>query len=145
MCFQEGARKMKRLSICIDIDGTVTDAYYWLQRANEFFNLSIDPKEIRVYDIPTALNITADDYERFYDQHGIELYRQAEIRPGARQIIERLYQDHQVHFVSARFRELLDVTFEWFRKHQIGWIINEISQQSSLKRYQHPNLLLRDS
>lgn len=111
---------MKQLSICIDIDGTVTDAYYWLKPANEFFNLSVEPEEIRVYDIPTALGIHPDDYDAFYIRHGVELHRQAEIRSGVKQVIDRLYHYHQIHFVSARSTEMLDVSVEWFRKHQLA-------------------------
>ncbi len=32
---------MKNLNICIDIDGTITDPYYWLNITNKYFNKNI--------------------------------------------------------------------------------------------------------
>ena len=110
---------MKCLNICIDIDGTVTVADYWLSRANAHFNRSIKPEEILVYDIPAVMGISTDEYQAFYDQFGVEIHRDTEIRPGVKPVIDRLYIDHRIHFVSARSRDMLDVSVEWFRRHRI--------------------------
>ena len=32
---------MKKFNICIDIDGTITDAYYWLEPCNRYFMKNI--------------------------------------------------------------------------------------------------------
>jgi uncharacterized HAD superfamily protein len=42
----KGGSKMKNLNICIDIDGTITEAYYWLDLCNQYFNKKIEKKEV---------------------------------------------------------------------------------------------------
>ena len=110
---------MQRLSICVDIDGTITDEYYWLKRATEYFNLAVKPEDVLVYDIKAVLGISVEQYNEFYAQVGTELHRDAEIRSGVKPVIDCLYDDHQIHFVSARSRAMLDVSIEWLKRHRI--------------------------
>ena len=53
---------MKNLNICIDIDGTITDPYYWLSYANNYFNSNISESQITSYDISKVLNVDRNDY-----------------------------------------------------------------------------------
>lgn len=51
---------MKRLNLCIDIDGTVTGAYDWIPRANDYFQTRIIPTDVTVYDIHEVLAVEKD-------------------------------------------------------------------------------------
>ncbi len=42
---------MDNLNICIDIDGTITEPYYWLEISNKYFKKNIKPEDITVYNI----------------------------------------------------------------------------------------------
>lgn len=110
---------MKSLNLCIDIDGTVTEPYYWLSKANEYFNTNIKPKDVTIYEIPELLGIEVDDYNQFYNSFGKSLHMEAKVRFGAKEVISKLYENHQIHFVTARKNEMLDISLEWLTRHEI--------------------------
>ena len=49
---------MKRLNIGVDIDGTLTEPFYWLRRANEYFGTSVREDRIIHYDYHEALGVS---------------------------------------------------------------------------------------
>ena len=48
---------MKNLNICIDIDGTITDAYYWLDITNKYFNKNITEEQVTEHYIHDVMGI----------------------------------------------------------------------------------------
>ena len=115
----KGGDKMKNLNICIDIDGTVTEPYYWLADANRFFNKQVKPEDVLSYDIHEAMGIEKCAFDAFYDEFGESMHRKAQIRPGAKEVIDRLSGLHQIHFVTAREEVMRGVSLEWLQKHGI--------------------------
>ncbi len=111
--------EIKQLNICIDIDGTVTDPYYWLEKANWYFNMSVKPDEVTQYDIHKVMEIEEDDYLEFYNLYGNAMHRDAKVRFGVSQIIQKLYPNHKIHIVTAREDKLERTSIEWFAKHDI--------------------------
>ncbi|HSP47153.1 MAG TPA: hypothetical protein VLN47_03650 [Clostridiaceae bacterium] len=110
---------MKSLSLCIDIDGTVTEPYYWLERANAYFGSSLLPEHVTQYEIHKLLGVEPEVYLDFYEHNGIYLHSEAEIRLGAREVISSLYDNHIIHFVTAREEKMTDVSVQWLNRHQI--------------------------
>ncbi len=111
---------MQRLNLCIDMDGTITEPYYWLTRANEYFKTSIQPADVNGYEIHKILEVTQEDFNHFYDLFGKVLHKEAEIRFGAREVIAKSYQDyHKINFVTAREEKMRDVSLEWLSRHQM--------------------------
>lgn len=110
---------MRGLSICIDIDGTVTEPHYWLRRANEHFGKEARPEEVACYEAHQALGIPEDDYAAFYDAYGEQLHAEAEIREGVQQVLNELFRSHSLHFVTARDERMRDVSLEWLEKHGV--------------------------
>ena len=110
---------MQKLNICIDIDGTVTEPNYWLSRANQYFATNIKPKDVIVYEIYDILGITQKDYDKFYELYGETLHRESKIRLGAKEVISKLYDYHNIHFVTAREEKMRKVTVEWLTDNQI--------------------------
>jgi len=49
---------MKNLNICIDIDGTITDPYFWLNIANKYFNKNVTIDKVTEYEIDKVMGIT---------------------------------------------------------------------------------------
>lgn len=110
---------MKRLNLCIDIDGTVTEPYYWLERANCYFGRQLMPEDITAYEIHRMLDIAEDDYKEFYELYGKLLHKESRTRLGASEAIQKLYLYHKVHFVTAREEKMRDTSIEWLARHQM--------------------------
>ncbi|NCC75902.1 MAG: hypothetical protein EOM08_05655 [Clostridia bacterium] len=110
---------MKRLNIGIDIDGTLTEPFYWLRRANDYFGTSVSENEIVDYDYHQPLRVSRQESDRFYDQYGELLHWEAKVRPGAQLVIRRLFKQHNIHFITARSGAMQQVSLKWFEKYDI--------------------------
>jgi len=110
---------MKKLNICIDIDGTATEPYYWLERANRYFDRQLKPEDITAYEIHRMLDVEEDDYNEFYELYGKLLHRESKARFGASEIIQNLYRQHNIHFVTARKEIMRETSIEWLERHQM--------------------------
>ncbi len=110
---------MKQLNLCIDIDGTVTEAYDWIPRVNSYFNTNITPRDVTVYEIHRVIGVDRAAYELFYAIYGEELHQECQIRKGVRKILTNLYKHHQIHFVTAREERMKNVTYLWLSHHKI--------------------------
>lgn len=109
---------MKKLNLCIDIDGTVTEPYYWLERANCYFDRQLEPQDITAYEIHRMLDVEEDDYNEFYELYGKLLHKESKARFGASETIQRLYRQHNIHFVTAREEKMRETSIEWLERHQ---------------------------
>ncbi len=110
---------MKTLNIGIDIDGTLTGAYDWLPMANHYFKKSIREEDIIEYDIHKVLAISRDEYEIFYSQFGREIHKNAPIRDDVKLVLDNLYLDHRLHYITARSPLMKNVTNHWLNKHDL--------------------------
>lgn len=110
---------MRKLNICIDIDGTVTEPYYWLERANRYFERHVRPEDVTTYEIHKVLDVEEDDYTEFYELYGKLLHKESKARFGAGEAVRRLYRDHSIHFVTARDESMRDTSIEWLDRHQM--------------------------
>jgi hypothetical protein len=112
-------KNQRMMNICIDIDGTVTDATYWLKHANAHFNRALTPADVTEYNIDKVLGIDQAAYDAFYAQYGEAMHRESDIRPEASAVINRLYENHRIHFVTARSESMRPVSLEWLKRHRI--------------------------
>lgn len=110
---------MKELNICIDIDGTITEPYFWLKRANRFFHTNIQPKDVTIYDIHKVIGVDSIEFYDFYLKYGKLLHKEAQIRFGAKEVINQLSNKHRIHLVTARDEMMRDVTLEWMNRNSI--------------------------
>ncbi len=108
---------MKDLNICIDIDGTITDPYYWIKPFNKYFNKDIKVSDVSQYNIEKTFNISEEDYFEFYDKYKFELHWEQEILPEAQIIINNLSKDHNIYFVTARDTSLTLLTRSYLKHH----------------------------
>lgn len=108
-----------RLNLCIDIDGTLTDAYYWLDMANKYFGTDIKPFQVTKYDIHEVLGISKETYLKFYELHGEEIHEKAELRKDVQEILWSLDQQHEISYVTAREGRMKEVTEAWFHRHNL--------------------------
>jgi len=110
---------MKNLNICIDIDGTITDPYYWLSYANDYFNSNISESQITSYDIAKILNIEQNDYLCFYEKYKFKIHSNQNLRYDVKHILNKLYKSNNIYFVTARDKSLELLTFQYLKKHEI--------------------------
>lgn len=109
---------MRKLNLCIDIDGTVTEPYYWLDKVNEHFNVSVKESDCIYYDIHKIVGIKEEEYMDFHDEFSETLHRESDVRLGAVQVVNRLYRKHNIHFVTARNKDMYDVSIEWLDRYK---------------------------
>jgi len=83
---------MKKLNICIDIDGTITDPYYWLSYANTYFNSNISESQVTSYDIAKVLNINRSEYLEFYEKFKTKIHSNQKLRDDVKVILDKLYE-----------------------------------------------------
>ena len=110
---------MHNFHIGIDIDGTVTEPYYWLERVNQYFKTNIQPEDVTVYEIHKILGIEPEEYEKFYQLFGKLLHKEARIRSGAQEVINQLYHNHMIHFITARESIMKNVSVDWLKRYHI--------------------------
>ncbi|MHB1315976.1 MAG: 5' nucleotidase, NT5C type [Christensenellales bacterium] len=139
---------IKNLNICIDIDGTVTEPFFWLPDANRFFDKQVEPKDITSYEIYKAMGTDPSAYDEFYGKLGESMHRRSGIRPGVKEVIGKLSGVHQVHFVTAREEIMRDVSLEWLQKHRIPFDTISLlgsHHKASRAKSLHCDLFIEDS
>lgn len=112
---------MKNLNICIDIDGTITDPYYWLNITNKYFNKNITENQITKYYIHEVMGIKQSEYEEFYDKNKIKIHSEQKLREDVQIVIKRLSLTHNIFFVTAREKSLTMLTHSYLRKNGIPY------------------------
>ncbi len=112
---------MSNMQICVDIDGTVTDPYYWLSDANRYFKQQLTYKDVIHYDFGKVLNVDRCDYNEFYYKFGETIHFKSEVSAGAKEVLDRLSYGHKIHFVTARERAMEQVSLDWLKKQKLPW------------------------
>ena len=112
---------MKNLNICIDIDGTITDAYYWLGLCNEYFNTNITEEDATEYYIHKVLGVEDKEYYEFYEKHKFKLHADQKLRESARSVIRKLSLTHNIYFVTARDKSLEMLTHTYLKRNRIPY------------------------
>jgi len=112
---------LKNLNICIDIDGTITDPYYWLDISNKYFNKNITEEQITKYYIYEVMGIKQSEYEEFYNKNKIQIHSEQKLREDVQIVIKRLSMMHNIYFVTAREKSLTILTHSYLRKNKISY------------------------
>ena len=110
---------MKNLNICIDIDGTITDAYYWLNITNKYFNKNIREDEVTQYYIHEVMGVTLKEYDEFYKSYKFKIHSEQILREDVQIVIKRLSELHNIYFVTAREKELTMFTHSYLKRNEI--------------------------
>lgn len=104
---------MKQLTILVDMDDTIECLLKgWVRWLNEKYNLSVNWKDIRSWDVRPYFNgLTKEQiYEPFYID---EFWDYVEPMPYAPEMLERIKNDgHKIYVVSASTYETLPAKME---------------------------------
>lgn len=112
---------MRSLNLCIDIDGTITDSYYWLEFCNHHFCTSITEEEVTAHSIHEVLGINEQEFRDFYEKNKLKLHSTQKVREDAGPIIRALSCSHNIYFVTARDEGLTMFTHAFLRKNDIPY------------------------
>ena len=112
---------MKNLNICIDIDGTITDPYYWLKITNKYFNKNITEEQITKYYIHEVMDIKQSEYEEFYEKNKVRIHSEQKLRDDVQITIKKLSLMHNIFFVTAREKSLAMLTHSYLRNNKIPY------------------------
>ncbi|MBC8061937.1 MAG: hypothetical protein H7Y18_14890 [Clostridiaceae bacterium] len=112
---------MKYLNICIDIDGTITDPYFWLERVANHFWLTVNYDEFIQYEFHKVLKISEMEYDKFYEEHKLEYHSEDILRNSVVEVINELYNYNNIYFVSARDKSLEMLTLSYLKNNNISF------------------------
>ncbi|OPL08099.1 MAG: hypothetical protein AVO33_02070 [delta proteobacterium ML8_F1] len=105
------------MHIGIDIDGTITTPFYWLDFFNQKLGTSLSEKEITHYDHHLDFGIEAAAFQTLRKDHLKTIHRLAEPRPGAKDFVNRLFfENDQTFIITAREASLATLTQFWLKK-----------------------------
>ncbi len=111
--------KQKRFGI--DIDGTVTSPTALLPYINKSFNLNLTLNDITQYDLYPFVNVSREEFAKWWIETEAEIYANSPIAKGAKEILTEWKKKHELYFISARRTNLINVTEEWFHTHEIKY------------------------
>lgn len=107
------------LRLGIDIDGTVTDPNTFVPYLNKSFNKSLTYNDLIQYDLTKILNITEVDFWKWMDEFEPIIYQEAPLALHAKTVLDVWKEEHQLLFISARRKHLLDITYTWFKEREL--------------------------
>ena len=110
---------MKRLNICVDIDGTMTDPYYFMPYFNKYFNKDLSQDDCTTHRIDELYELHREEMDIFYEKEGEHMHRNATILPKVKEVFDELINYHNLHIVTARSERMAEITKEWLKKHDI--------------------------
>jgi uncharacterized protein len=105
----------------IDIDGTVTCPSSMVPYLNEAFNLNISLNDIKQYDLMPLVPTSEKEFSEWFTNNEPTIYSNSPLAKGAKDILSNWSLKHELFFISARRNHLLDITKNWFNKHQIDY------------------------
>jgi len=112
---------MKNLNICIDIDGTITDSYYWLEFCNEYFKTNLTEDDVTAHSMHEVLGVKEAEFIKFYQKNKLKFHSNQKVRVDAGPAIRKLSLSHNIYFVTAREEGLTMFTHAFLRKNDIPY------------------------
>lgn len=112
---------MKQMNICIDIDGTITDPYYFLELSNRYFNKNITPEQVTQYALDKIYGVNEEEFDVFYKKYKFQLHENQAIRSDAKEFLDKLGSEHNLYFISARDKSMKMLTIEYLQTHRIPY------------------------
>ncbi len=109
------------MRIGIDIDGTITTAYYWLDYFNAHLGTTLKPEDVLHYDHHIDFNISLEAFKTFRMDHLLEIHRLAIARPSAVSVLNGLVKHgNETFLITAREKSLTLLTNSWLKDNQIS-------------------------
>jgi len=105
----------------IDIDGTVTCPTSLLPHINKAFSCNLVLDDIKEYDLTKAFPVTPEDFYKWFKVAEPEIYATSPIQLDAHGVLTQWKKEHELYFISARGKNVLDVTYQWFVEQDLAY------------------------
>jgi len=104
-------------SICIDIDGTLTDPYFFIPILNEILGMSLTQDDYTSINWNDTYGPEHSQMYKTFDTEYSYVYDKPVLQKGAKEVIDWLINKGlDVHYVTARSSEIHDITAAWVKK-----------------------------
>lgn len=113
--------RRERLTLGIDIDGTVTEPNCFIPYLNEAFGKNLTFDDILQYELHPLYEVSEEEMEKWFAAHSSRIYASSPLQPGARDVLRTLAREHVLIYISARTESEYDTTFTWFKKHDVPY------------------------
>ncbi|RLQ92086.1 hypothetical protein [Planomicrobium sp. Y74] len=106
----------------IDIDGTVTSPTSLIPHINKQFNSELTLDDIKEYDLTSALpHLEPGEFYSWFREAESTIYASSPVSENAKSILNQWKEQYELFYISARGENVMDITFEWFKKHAIAF------------------------
>ncbi|MEG0249472.1 MAG: HAD family acid phosphatase [Peptostreptococcus sp.] len=104
----------KSRNICIDIDGTMIDPYFFIPYLNELTGENVKKDEYTSIDWNDTYG---PQYQNIYENFDMEyshIYKEASLLDGAKEVVDKLLKNgDEVYYVTARSKDIDEITKSW--------------------------------
>lgn len=120
MVLQIGGEIMNnKLTLGLDIDGTITDPATFIPHINKAFNKHLSFKDITQFHLSPLYGITDKEFFSWFSKNAGPIYAQAELAESAKEILTEWKETHHLIYISARHKKHHELTLNWFTEHSI--------------------------
>lgn len=111
------------MNILIDIDNVIVDfVSSMIAYINVKYSKSFKASDVECWDFVDSPNIdiTKDQfYEAYDDFQKLQLWHTSPIYPDSKEVLDRLFKDHYVVYLSSRPASAASATVSYFKKHSL--------------------------
>ncbi|RBW70534.1 5' nucleotidase, NT5C type [Bacillus taeanensis] len=112
---------MNKKRFGLDIDGTVTCPTSFIPYLNESFEKNLSLDDITEYNLTTILGISEQEFWKWMINNEEKIYANCPKSSGVEHILNSWEKKHELYYISARGDHLLDITYKWFKQHQLPY------------------------
>lgn len=110
------------MHIGVDLDNTILDATSaHLRFYNEASGLSFTPEDVNDFYIYRLYGWDKTERDAIYHQYGHDIHWNSSPLPMAVEILQQLFNQHQISIITARPLLFREVTIQWLEFHKINF------------------------
>lgn len=107
-------------NICIDIDGTMSDPYFFIPYLNKMTGKELTEKEYTSINWNDTYGTEFQDIYVNFDEDYYYIYEEVELLEGAKNVIDKLIESgDNIYFVTARSKVVDHITRKWLEDNGI--------------------------
>lgn len=107
----------------IDIDGTVTCPATLLPHINKQYNINMKLADVTEYDFLSGFPhpVNRDEFQTWFTQNEPLMYEVSELAENALQILQLWQPKYELYYISARGKNVFDITQNWFNQFEVPY------------------------
>jgi uncharacterized HAD superfamily protein len=110
------------MRIGVDLDGILGDTTsFALLELNKHFGKSFILEDVQDYDLGILYNICQAEMTAFFAERETLIRDALPLVPGAREALDLLCKEHEIHIITARTENMRDLTRDWLHQHGLPY------------------------